>query len=569
MKKNYAYIDTAKRGGKITVWNRDEHGQLFTSHYKESDYTYCYQPSSEKEMVDLHNQAMKRVSFNNRKEMMDFVGNRTDICLSDVSDTDKVMIDEYSDIMMDAPYNVAYYDIETEFDLANGKGYPTPENPHGRINLIQLYDVSKKEYTLITYDPDVQVVDKDDGLPVNLIRVEGEASLLDEFAKALEDIDIFTGWYSASFDLPYIMERALINFDRDKALSMFCRDGFNARSRTFFDDNGREVTHWHTVGRVHVDMLELFKKFNPGERTSFSLNAVCEEELGLKKEEFDGDLGNLARDNPQLFHDYGLRDVFLLKRLDERKGIIPLAVMIARLSSVKVSEVTGSIRVIDMGIIKFARDMGIVLPDKVENEREPFEGAIVYDTIEGLHGWMMTVDLAALYPSVMRMLGLSPETIVMQLNGGQDDFIKVATRSSQTVTVVHEDSGEVFSCSAIEISDIIKENGYTLSANGTIFNGKSGLVAQYVESLGVNRKKYQKLMREDPDKEKRNTWNLYQSVYKVYGNSAYGTIGNSFFRLYDLRLAKSITLTAQHISKHQAHVANKMISESVKEIENG
>lgn len=561
--KNYAYIDVAMRRGVITVWCRDEHGQLFTVDHNESDYTYCYQPSSDKDMINLHNHAMKKVSFTTRKEMHDFVGNRQDVAMSDVSAIDKLMIDEYSDIMMDSPYNILYYDIETAFDLSDGKGYPTPENPHGEINLFQAFDKTNTRYTIITFDQNVIVEDKDDGYPVDIIRVKDEAALLDEVATLLTDIDIFAGWYTDGFDLPYIMARAHILFDKNKALTMFCRDGFRATSRTFFNGDGKEVTEWKTVGRVHVDMLDLFKKFNPGERTSFSLNAICEEVLGLEKVEYDGDLGTLARENTQMFHDYGLRDAFLLMRLDAKMDIIPLAVMIARLSSVRVSEVTGSIRVIDNGLIKFAKDLGIVLPDKKENSSERFAGAIVYDTISGLHGWAFTVDLSALYPSVMRMLGLSPETIVMHCLGGESDFIKITERRDVPIRVHHEESGDVFECSANEMWEIIRENGYTISANGVIFSGAMGLVARYVESLGVNRKKYQKLMNSDPDLEKRSTHDLFQKVFKVFGNSAYGCIGNSFFRLFDLRMAEAITMTAQYISKHQAMETNRLLNEVV------
>ena len=563
---DYAYVDVASSGGEITVWCRDKNRQLFVNRHNESDFIYCYQPSSEAEMINLHNQPMKRATFATRRDMEAFVGNRTDIAMSDVSSVDKLLIDEYSGMLMDAPYNRMHYDIEVAFDLADGKGYPTPENPHGEINLFQCYIPHLNKYVMITYDKDVVVEDYEDGLPVELIRVNGEAALLEEVSILLEDIDIWGGWYTDGFDLPYIMERSLKLFDREKALTMYCRDGFRARSRTFHDENGKERTSWQTVGRVHVDMLELFKKFNPGERTSFSLDAICEEELGIRKEEYDGDLGTLARENPVLFHRYGWRDAYLLKKLDEKLDIIPLAVMIARMSSVRVNEVTGSIRVIDNGLIKFARDIGIVLPDKKENSKEKFPGAIVYDTIAGLHGWVMTVDLSALYPSVMRMLGLSPETIVMHCIGGESDFIKIVEKQNTPIKVHHEDSGDIFECLASEMWEIIRENGYTISANGVIFNGKMGLVAQYVESLGVNRKKYQKLMRTDPDISKRTTHDLFQKVFKVFGNSAYGAIGNNFFRLFDLRMATAITTTAQYISKHQAMTTNRLLNEVVEQI---
>ena len=565
---NHSYIDAYETKNYIVVWSRDKNGELVEEDYPLEDFLYAYMPNNSAKqtpMADLFGNQMKRVDFTNKWEFKDWCKTRTDLCESDVSPMYKVLLDRFSDAPTDAPYNVLFYDIEVDFDLEDGNGYPTPENPFGEINLFQMFDLSRKRYVIFLYD---HLKDKvslsDDEFPVELRFVSSERELLMEVAEYIEHIDVMAGWYTSGFDLPYIMERAIRIFGEKRALSLFCRNGYDAKKREFVNDYGQDVWEWTLVGRQHLDMQALYKKFIPGEKKSFSLDAVCEEDLGEKKHDFDGDLGELYRENPQEFCVYGKKDVYLLYKLNNKHQLIMLAMLLARINCVYARDVTGSVKPIETGFLKFCHERNIVLPDKQGKPKEDFPGAIVYDTISGLHKKMMTVDLTALYPSAMIMLGLSTETFVGQLKGGYLDYISVMNKEDKYVVFVLEDSKEEITVLASDLEQEIRENGFTISAFGSVFDGRLGLLSEYVQDRFNLRVHYQKLKKQaanDGNKELADTYDLFQKVIKIVCNSLYGCISNAHFRLFDIRLAKSITLTGQVISKYQAYKSNELLEQ--------
>ncbi len=567
---NYNYIDAVATADEVTVWCRDKDGVLIKETHDISEYLYYYQldNTGKPDAKDLFGRPVQRVNFEDRWTFNKFVESRQKLYESDVSPTYKCLIDTYYNAPLDSPYNVFLYDIEVFFDLNDGNGYPSPQNPYGYINSFQAFDTNRQEYLILKLDEaDVVLKDTYGEYPVVTISCRDERELLNTLADMLDerDVDIMAGWYTNGFDLPYIMERAIMEFGEKDALRMFCRDGFKAKRREFINENAEERVEWTLVGRQHLDMLELYKKFIPSEKTSFSLSAVCTEDLGIDKVDYEGDLGELYRENPELFFEYGIHDARLLLYLDRKHQIIRLAVTLSRMNSVFARDVVGSVQPIEMGFLKFCHSRGVVLPDKTGSEKEKFEGAIVYDTISGLHKWGFTVDLTALYPSAMMMLGLSTETMVGQLNGGYQDYISVMTKKDTTVILDQIIDGEIVNtleCSAIELYDLIIEAGWCISANGTIFNGEFGLLSEYVKDRFDTRKMYQRMKKEAEargDMDEANIYNLYQSVMKIICNSLYGCISNAYFRLYDIRLAKSITLTGQVISKFQAYKANSYV----------
>lgn len=566
--KPYSYIDVVKHKQSIISWSRSVDGELLVDEAPLSQYLYTYvlDNTGTADMHNMRGQPVRKVSFEDRWEFRDWCAGRTDLYESDVQPEYKFLLDEFSDATATAPYNVLLYDIEVDFDLEEGLGYPTPKNPYGEINLFQAYDSLHNCYVMFMHESlRGSVTMRDDSLPVKVFYVRDERDLLQSVSDYIEHVDVMAGWFTKRFDLPYIMERAIKLFGKSKALSMFCRDGFDAKRRDFVDaDYGEEVWEWTLVGRQHMCMMELYKKFIPGEKTSFSLNAVAEEDLGEQKDAYEGDLGTLYRENPQAFCNYGLQDVRLLKKLDDKHQIIRLAATLARMNCVKFDDVSGSVKPIEMGMMKFCHARGAVLPDKKHNEKIKFPGAIVYDTIAGLHGWMATIDLSGLYPSTLIMLGASPERIVMQCLGEYDDYIKVMTRSDDVISVQVETTGEIVEIPANEVESIIREAGYTISGNGTIFSGQSGYLDGYAAYVVALRSEYKKKMSEAlkaGDEATAELYNLYQKVVKILANSIYGATGETSFRLYDLRVSKSITLSARLISKFQAMKSNDFVNQ--------
>ncbi len=563
---DYNYIDAKESKSEIVVWGRDFDGNLITEYYPLDDYLYCFIPDNTGATSgyrSLDGTPMRKVSFQDKWSFRDYGEGRSDVCESDVPPVTKFLMDVFSDAPLDAPYNILYYDIEVDYDLADGLGYPTPENPHGEISSFQAFDSSRKCYVIFAMmDEVVKLTDPD--FPVEIYRVSSERELLKAVVDYIDHIDILAGWYTDGFDLPYIMVRLEKLFGSSEAATMLCRGGFKARSRQYVDQYGQDKISWTLVGRQHLDMMELYKKFIPGEKQSFSLDAVCEEDLGENKTSYDGDLGDLYRENPQVYFDYALQDGRLLMLLDKKHHIIRLAMTLARMNSVFATDVSASVHPIETGFISFCHEKGVILPNKKNNEKEAFPGAIVYDTIAGRHGWAMTIDLTALYPSAMIMLGLSTETVVAQCIREMSDYVSIISRAQTPVQLIMEDTGEVVTAPAYEIEELIRENGFTISANGTIFNGELGLLSEYVQNRFAMRKHYQKLSKEAAaagDTANADVYDLYQKVMKIVCNSLYGCISNAYFRLFDIRLAKSITLTGRVISKHQASYGNALLEE--------
>ena len=492
----YLYIDSVIQRGEVSVWTRDEAG-LSIETFDARDFYYCFIPDNTDGAAtykDMWGVPMKKCSFESRRDMKEFTEGENYVCESDVSPKYKVLIDRFRDASETAKFHYCLYDIEVDFDLADGFGYPKPDNAYGEINLIQCFDNYNNCYTMFILDhlkDTVKLVD--DKFDVKIVWCWSEHDMLQKFAAYLDPMDVLAGWFSAGFDLPYIMQRAIKLFGEDRALTMFCRDGFRATSREFMNEFGNEVIEWQLVGRKHIDLMAIYKKFIPGQRPSFSLDAICEEDLGVGKVQYEdeGDLGTLYRTDPQKFCEYGLHDARLMFLLNDKHNLMATAMALAVQSCVTVDDVTGSVKPIEMNLIKFCREKGnIVLPDKQQWDEPEFPGAIVYDTVSGRHEWVLSADLAALYPSAMIMLGLSPETVVGQLEGEYDDYVAVMKGSDEEV-LFHEKHGSTvvdsYSINARDLKQVILDEGFVISANGTIFNGTLGIVAEYIKD-GVERR---------------------------------------------------------------------------------
>lgn len=572
-----SYIDIAQYRDEVHVWGRDIEGNLTKETHDVSEFTYCFIPDNKGNggYKNIYGTPYRKVSFKNQFEMREFVLSRPndDICESDISPAYKAIHELYHDTDASAPMNVGLFDIEVDFDLKDGKGYPRPENPYGEINSIQIYDKKNNRYIMLIPDHLKNLIDlKDeyDGLPVKIYWTMNEREMLNTFA-SLEHIDLYSGWFSDGFDLPYIIKRAEKLFGEKAAKTMFCRDGFKLHSRKFLDGYGNESEKFTLVGRQHVDFMELYKKFNPGQKPSFSLDTICEyEEVGKKVQyEDEGDLGTLYRENPQKFYEYALHDVRLLKDLDKKLGIMDLAIMMARMSLVKVADVTGAVKPIEQNLIKFCRENGnIVLPNKKENEVTKIPGAIVYDTVSGVNSWTISVDLTALYPSTMMMLGLSNETAILQCADKDTDYWNIIAKSDKIVEVVDRDTGEADHVTAKDLHGFIVENGFVVSGNGTIFNGQSGLLANFVADKVKRRKFHQKISKTTSDSVEAKINDLIQKVFKIDANSVFGCTCEKSFRLFDPDIASSITHTARVISRHQAVAANKILEDFEQEVKN-
>lgn len=563
----YIDVHVDDKNDKLLCWYRDDQQALKVHEEPLTNHLYCFVPDNtgESEFKDIYGTPLKRINFDTRSELNAFSKRHDDCCFSDTSPDYKFMLTAFDNCSVDQPINIALYDIEVDFDLSSGTGYPSIDNPFGEINSIQFFDLAKQKYYILIPDHlegKIQLNDEEN--PVKIVYTYSESDMLEVFAELIENVDIISGWNSSGFDLPYLIERAKLKFGERKGLQMFCRNGYQAKRREYVNDFGQDVFSYKLIGRHEVDMLQLYKKFNPGERPSFSLDSIVEYELGENKIDYDGDLGELYRANPQKFYEYALHDARLLKKLEDKLKIVQLAVTMSRMCGVKVADVTGAVKTNEGALAKFCLKENTILPDRTSNESEKYPGAVVYDTVQGRHTNIMTIDLNSLYPSVMKTIGCSKENMIIECFGGFDDYVAIISKSDEIISAQLIQTGEKFEIPAFELERIIRSEGYCIAANGVIFDGSSGILARTVINF-LDLRKDARIKKAEcekaGDKNGADRYEMMQLVFKISANSLYGASGNSSFRLYDGRISSAITLTAQVISKWQAYNANKFIDE--------
>lgn len=573
MVDEFNYVSATVKNDEVHVWIRDKNHQL------EKIVTnipyYLYVKDNKGSLQDILGDKASYREFDSYQDMMNFSKRNVGMTYeADISPLHKFLSDNFHDAP-NTPVHIGFYDIEVNFDLNDGKGYPTPDNPFGEVNSISLYDAHKQEYSIIMLNDDksITVTDTYDNIHVNNYHCVTERQVLDTFAHIIKDIDILTAWNGEFFDLPYLIARYKRFYGDIKGRKALCRNGkhdnFIASIKKGRDQFGNEYDEYLLKGRSHIDMLRVYQKFVLEGKDSYALDNISEDELGMKKVSYDGDLGELYRTDPQKFFEYSLHDVRLLKYLEEKKRLLSLLITMARSATVEFREMFGSIRHIEMAIRNYAhfeRQSVLILPNKKDQEKDgKFPGALVYNPKPGVYGWAMSIDLASLYPSTIRAINISPETHIYQCLNYNADFVNVVSELNVDISVLDVRSGEVDVVNAKELHQIMLEAGWSISANGSIFtNDFVGLIP---EVLGVWYKQRQQLKAKAKecnavgDKEGYDYYDMLQGVRKIQLNSVYGALGNPYCRFFTLDCAKSTTLTGQEISKFQVMKTDKYLKE--------
>lgn len=576
------YVDAIQYNNQIVVWVRDELGTLET--YIEPAPFYCFQATqAETNLKSIFGHKVHKVEFDSKMDFRNFVESRSLIFESDLSPLHKFLSDNFYGL--DGPVNKGYFDIEVDFDLSQNRGYPTPENPFGAVNSISLFDDSRQEYHIIMLTSDFSIILKDEheGLPVHNHHCLSEKELLNKFVEIIEDLDIISAWNGDGFDIPYLLARCEVVYGQTEGRTKLCREGFSVQYREFVNEFGMDAVQCRLVGRMHLDLMQVYKKFTKnttGELASYRLDMVAEKELKMNKLEFAGDLGQLYRTDPKKFFEYSLHDSRLLKLLDDKKKFLMLAVTMARRATIRFDEILGSIKYLEMSIRNYChhdRKEPCVLPDRKENEKiGKFEGAFVMEVATGVYDWTQSIDLAALYPSTIIALNISPETYILQCKNGHTDFLEIVQKTEAPVTLYYVADGEAIELKAKDINDWMRENSLTISANGSLFdNTFIGIIPEVLMVWKKARKEYknkylacEKQAEETADETLRAKLHaeahiafMINEALKLSNNSLYGAISNPYSRFFNLDCAKSVTLSGKEIVKYQAKMVENIMSE--------
>lgn len=305
------------------------------------------------------------------------------------------------------------------------------------------------------------------------------------------------------------------------------------------------------VGIAILDYMELYKKFTFTQQSSYKLNHIAHVELGDAKIDYSeyGTLHDLYDNDFQKYIDYNIQDVELIERLEEKMKFIEQAYALAYSAKVNLNDVFSQVRMWDVMIHNYLYDRHIVVPQKMESKKnEKYAGAYVADPVVGMHEWIASFDLASLYPHLIMQYNISPETIVNhKFNVSIDDVIDRNRSKFESVG-----TNMLFDPDGVEVS---------VAANGHAFRRDvRGFLPEMMEMLYDQRKDFKRSMIEAEQeledfnggptertviKNKIAKFKNFQLARKVQLNSAYGALGNQYFRHYDLRQAEAITMSGQ------------------------
>ena len=490
--------------------------------------------------------------------------------------------------------NVAFFDIEVDFDPE--RGYASPDDAFMPITAIAVYLQWMETMICLAVPPKkVKMADAKEMVKDfdNVMLYETEAEMLDVFLDLIKDADVLSGWNSEGFDIPYTVNRVTKALSKEDT-RRFCLFDQLPKKREY-EKYGRQAVTYDFIGRVHLDSLELYRKYTYEERHTYRLDAIAEYELGERKTQYEGTLDQLYNNDFRTFIEYNINDCMLLEKLDKKLKFMDLANTLAHECTVLLQTTMGAVAVTEQAIINEAHRRGFQVPNRTKmDDREGNEGAagayVAYPK-EGIHDWIGSLDINSLYPSAIRALNMGPETIVGQLRQtitqeyidnmvakgksfaaawegifGSLEYTAVMSQEIGTDITIDWENGDVDVVSAAEVYRLIYESNqpWILSANGTIFTyEKEGIIPGLLKRWYAERKEMQAKLKEAVkagNKVEEEYWDKRQLVKKINLNSLYGAILNNGCRFFDKRIGQSTTLTGRAIAKHMASKVNEIIA---------
>jgi DNA polymerase elongation subunit (family B) len=550
--------------------------------------------------ISIYGTPVSRIKTRNKGEFRREVAlyKNTPTYESDINVINKCLEENYKNI--NSPkLHTAFFDIETDFHPE--KGFSPPSDPFNKVTAISIYLDWSKQLICLAIPPKAMSMESANKIADefdNTIMFEKEADMLSAFLDLIDDADILSGWNSEGFDIPYLVNRITRVLSKNDT-RRFCLWDLLPKKKKF-ERYGAEQESFITIGRVHLDYMQLYIKYTYQEMHSYALDAIAEYELGDKKVAYEGTLDHLYNHDFKKFIDYSRQDTLLLAKLDEKLKFLELANEVAHANTVLLPPTMGAVAVTEQAIINEAHERGFVVPDKVRNNNENVQaaGAYVAHPKKGIHKWIGSVDINSLYPSVIRALNMAPETIIGQFRPDETDkmikskmidqrrdngkmykgssfagaweglfgtleYTAVMEQKPGVMITVDWTNGDSTTHTAYELHQVIFASGsnWTLSANGTIFSlEREGVIPGLLERWSAERKEMQAKKRNAETPEDIAFWDKRQLVKKIGLNSLYGAILNQHCRFFDKRIGQSTTLTGRAIAKHMDAYINECLT---------
>ena len=476
--------------------------------------------------------------------------------------------------------NVVNFDIE----VASDDGFPTPEEAAYPIISIALKSSKSSVYQvwgLDDYDSSKSEIDLH-GNMVQYHKCDTEVELLVKFLGywTKNYPDVITGWNSRFFDIPYLINRIRLLGSEEAVKKISPWSMINARNVKKMQ---RELPAYEIVGIQQADYLELFQKFgySYGNQESYKLDHIAYVVLGERKLSYEehGNLYTLYKEDHQKFIDYNIKDVQLVDRIDQKMGLISLALTMGYRGGVNLSDTFGTTSIWESIIYRRLLSKNIQSPVKqiqkvpyaifgatetsvkhpgsearTKGKSHSIAGGYVKDPQVGAHDWVVSFDLNSLYPNIIVQQNISPETLC------RDHTIRF--KQSTDFYLEHDRSTQV-------------DDTYSVCASGVPFmKDKQGIIPElivdyYAERTSIKKKmlstqsEYEKT--KDPKLDAQiNQLHNNQMAIKILLNSLYGAMANKYFKYFDNALAESVTLTGQTVIRWAEKAINEEMNNLLK-----
>ncbi len=420
--------------------------------------------------------------------------------------------------------------VTIDIEVASENGFPNVFDCAEELLAITLQNYATKKLICFASRPYINTR-KD----VVYVECRDEIDLIYQFLAfwERETPDVITGWNCELYDIPYIAGRIerILGEKEARRLSPWG----NIRRRELVI-KGREQISYEISGVSVIDYLDLYKKFTYKAQESYRLDHIANVELGQKKldhSEFETFKDFYTKDR-QKFIDYNIRDVELVDQLEDKMKLIELCFTMAYDAKVNFNDVFYQVRTWDAIIYNYLKKSDIVIPPKDHSEKsDKFAGAYVKDPIPGMYDWVVNFDLNSLYPHLIMQYNISPETLID------------TRHPSATVDKILNKE--------LDLSDY---KDYAVCPNGAMYRKDvRGFLPELMEKMYndrvifkkkmlVAKQQYEKTKTKELEKEIARCNNI-QMAKKISLNSAYGAVGNQYFRYYKLANAEAITMSGQ------------------------
>ena len=439
--------------------------------------------------------------------------------------------------------------VTVDIEVKSENGFPDVESAAEEILLISIQDYNTKQ--IITWGLG-GFKNKQKNVLYKSFRTEYE--LLNDFINwwmiESNTPEVITGWNSKLYDIPYMCRR-IERILGEKLMKRMSPWGLVTEEETFIA--GRRHISYDIGGVSQLDYLDLYKKFTYKAQESYRLDYIAGVELGQKKldhSEFDT-FKDFYTKGWQKFVEYNIIDVELVDRMESKMKLIELALTMAYEAKVNYEDVFYQVRMWDTIIYNYLKRRNIVIPPKNRSDKnDKYAGAYVKEPIPGKYDWVVSFDLNSLYPHLIMQYNISPETLR-------------ETRHPST------------SVERILNKECEFDGDYAVCANGAQYRKDvRGFLPELMDKMYGDRvifkkkmlqakQQYEKTPTEVLEKEIARCNNI-QMAKKISLNSAYGAIGNQYFRYYKLANAEAITLSGQVSIRWIENKMNQKINKILK-----